>query len=480
MSTRKKEANALSQVTSRWGHAIVVGAGFGGLLAARVLSDYFERVTVLEQDFVTVNTGQRSGVPQARHVHALLARGSIIVEELFPGVSEELAAMGAPVFDLAQHGRVLLPTGWAPRFPIGLPIQTFTRVALEQCLRQRVMQLRGVTITSGFRVTGLLLSISPGRKTVDGVRGRFRDSPANPGIAGQEEVFEADLVVNASGKTSALRTWLTEAGIRPPSPRIVEGNLSYSSRCYSMPQKSSDSDWRTTAELTYAPTIRCGGVINEVEGRRWLVTLIGADGEKTPVDENGFLEYVRTLRNPLFAQCVENAVPIGPIYRAVKLNNSWTPYHRMWRWPDRLVCVGDAICTLNPVYGQGMTVAAVQVKALRGCLEKHRERGELAGMARKFQKSAARATRIPWIMATSSDLAWTSRKNRPVFARLTHWYFDRLLDVMPVDSPTYQRFSLTAQALRGPAGLAHPHTIVKILRLSLRRTVRGRMKLDLS
>ncbi|WP_405166498.1 FAD-dependent monooxygenase [Nocardia sp. NBC_01499] len=442
-----------------------MGGGIGGLLAARVLADYFDRVTVLEQDQVSADTEYRSGIPQARHPHGLLARGARILEELFPGIRTELAEMGAPVFDYGELTLVMLPTGWAPRRAIGQSVQTCTRVALERCIRRRVMALPGVTIRGGFRVEDLCWNAA--RSRVTGVCGRPRKaSPTSPGPA---ETIEADLVIDASGRTSKLPHWLSEAGFSPPVERVVDGNLSYTSRLYDSPPDI-NPDWTLTGEVTYAPAVRRGGGIAIVESGHWIVCLIGAGGEPTPTDEAGFLDYARSLHNPHIASSITDATPAGALYRFVKLANRWTPYHQMRRWPDRLLCLGDAVCILNPVQGQGMTVAAIQATILSDLLDRRDRTANLTGLGRQFQRRAARSLRLPWLMAASADLAWNPT-HAGLSARLAHWYFDQLLQLLPTDPDTYRRVMLTGQMINNPLTLLHPRVLARLARHRGRRIV---------
>jgi 2-polyprenyl-6-methoxyphenol hydroxylase-like FAD-dependent oxidoreductase len=503
-------------------HAVVVGGGYGGLLAARVLSDHFDRVTVLEQDQVTADTGHHSGVPQSRHPHAMLARGADILERLFPGIRAELAELGAPVIDFGESAALLLPTGWAPRVAIGIPVQTFTRAALERCIRRRVMALPRVELRGGFKVEGLCrdgarVTGVTGRvhgRTVDGDRragfdaesprrddpfrsgredcrgdsggrepafhpddlhGRFpggredcrgdseaqepRFSPrrsSRPGPSGRATV-DGELVVYAAGRTSGLAAWLTDIGFPPPAPLVVDGGITYASRLYS---DGHDGDWSGTMEYTYAPHVRRGGVLVTVEGGRRLIGLIGAAGECVPNDEAGFLAFARGMRNPLLAEHIAEATPAGPIYRMTRLDNRWTPFHRMRRWPDRLICLGDAICALNPVYGQGMTVAGMQALILADLLD---GRGtDLDGLAERFQRRAARSLHLPWLMATSSDRNWNPEQAPPA-ARAAQWYFGRILELLPEDTDIFRRFFLAAHMIRPPTVLMHPRVIRRTL-----------------
>lgn len=432
-------------------HAVVVGGGYAGLLAARVLADHFTEVTIVEHDTLDADDGHRSGVPQARHPHALLAHGADIVEELFPGVRAELAEAGAPVLDFGRDAAVMLPGGWAPRAPIGVPIQTFTRPALENCLRRRVTAIPGVRRRDGFLVQALCWD--PRTRRITGVSGRPRATPA----ATPAETISADLVVEATGRTSSLAERLEAIGLPAPRRRTVPAGAAYTSRLYHVPRDT--PDWSGIMEYTYAPHLRHGGILITVEGGRRLVALIGAAGQSAPTDEAGFLAYAKRLRNPLLAEAIADADPAGPIYRMMKLDNQWTLWHRMPTWPERLLCIGDVMCSLNPIYGQGMTVTAIQAQLLGSLLSRH---AGLDRLARRYHRRAARSLWLPWLMATSTDLNWNPGQTQPL-TRLANWYFSRVLHLATRDLDTYRRFFLTTHMLKPPTTLLHPRVLARVL-----------------
>ncbi|GGP81916.1 NAD(P)-binding protein [Saccharothrix coeruleofusca] len=423
--------------------AVVVGGGIGGLVAARVLADHFERVTLLEQDEVTADTEYHSGVPQARHPHALLARGAEVLERLFPGLGAELDRLGVPSGDQAQKTRLRMVTGWAPEGVLGLTIRCFTRVCLETCLRRRVLALPRVRLRAGARVDDLCFDEAGLRVT---------------GVRVGSEVVAADFVVVAAGRHAKLRDRLAAAGFDVPEDLVVNGGLSYSTRLYHVPP-GARRDWIATAQGTHAPVVRRGGAVFAVEADRWQICLIGSGGEPTPTDQDGFLAYARSLDNPLIAQCVEQGVPAGELYRVVGLGNRWTPFHRMSRWPRRLAALGDVVCSFNPVYGQGMTVAALEAEELGGLLSRSTD---LDALGWRFQRRAARVLRLPWRMATSADLGWTATRSGPA-ARLVRWYLDRMIEVLPGDLAVYRRFFQVAQMVKGPSALFDPRVVAKVL-----------------
>jgi flavin-dependent dehydrogenase len=437
-------------------HAIVVGGGFSGLLAARVLSDHFRRVSVLDQDELADGTEYRSGVPQSRHGHTMLTRGARIIEELFPGLQTELAALGAPIFDLGEFSQIIMPCGWIPRVRLGISIQTFTRPTLEKCIRRRVMARRGVCFRKLY-VEGLCWDRTA--KRVAGVRIRSREAnPSSP--VSHSMTMEGDLVVIANGQTSKLTAWLTEAGFPSPGERVINGHLAYSSRIYRIPP-GTETTWHLTLEMPHPPSAQRGGGVSHVDGERWLVTLLGAGGEVPPGDELGFAAWAASLRNPHIGAVIASGKPDGAIYRLVKFSNRWTLYHRMPRWPERLLCVGDAVCALNPIYGQGMTISAIQAKLMQNLLEERHPDAGLAELGHRFQRRAARVLRTPWIMATSADRAWDPA-HVPRAVQFAQWYMNLLFQLIPSDLDTYRRFWNTTQMVTSPATLFHPLVLGKI------------------
>ncbi|KJK33214.1 hypothetical protein UK23_47085, partial [Lentzea aerocolonigenes] len=337
--------------------ALVIGAGFAGLLAARVLSESYGDVVLVERDQLAADTEHRAGIPQAHHPHALLARGADVLETLFPKLGVELRAAGAVQADLGSDFMSRAPAGWAPRDPIGLTIHSMTRVTIERIIRRRVLRLPNVSLVDGVTIDGLLHD----RGTITGVQGSR---------AGRPFTDYADLVVDASGRDSKLVSWLAELGVHCPAPMIVNGHLTYTSRVYQV-NHDLKLDWKTAYEITHAPTTRRGGAVSSVDGGRWFVTLFGAGGDVAPTDDDGFLSYATTLECQDIAEIIKTATPASPIYRVGNLRSRWNRFHKVPNWPRGLLALGDSVVSLNPVYGHGMTLAALNCADLRELLKEH-------------------------------------------------------------------------------------------------------------
>jgi 2-polyprenyl-6-methoxyphenol hydroxylase-like FAD-dependent oxidoreductase len=432
--------------------ALVIGAGFAGLLAARVLSESYGDVVLVERDALTTDAGHRAGIPRAHHPHPLPARGAEALEALFPRIGRELENAGAVRADLGSDCLHRFPAGPAPRDHLGLSVLSVTRGTLDRIIRRRVLRLANVSLVDGLTIDGLLHD----RGTVTGVHGRRGDRPFTD---------YADLVVDASGRDSKLVSWLAELGVHCPAPRIVHGHLACSSRLYEV-NRDLDLGWKNACEITHVPGTTRGGAVSSVDGSRWLVTLFAADGDTAPADDDGFLDHATSLRCQDIAEIVKTATPASPIHRAGNPRNRWNRFHQVPDWPRGLLALGDSVVSLDPVHGHGLTVTALNCADLRALLREH----DLAGEPLVFQRAVARAARFPWTFATTADLGRGTR-TLPLRARLLRWYAGRVLGAIPGNRQVYRAYVRVSQLACHPVALLSPAVLVRVL---LAKTLSGR------
>jgi 2-polyprenyl-6-methoxyphenol hydroxylase-like FAD-dependent oxidoreductase len=371
-------------------HALVVGAGVSGLLSARVLSESFERVTIVERDALPNGAVARKGVPQARHLHSLAARGSEILEDLFPGFDAELAAAGCPLLDQAADAVTVLSAGRLPRFRSGITMRAASRALVERRIRARLEEDPRTTFLPGREVVGLL----PGPGGVSGVLTRLRGD-------GSAEELSADLVVDASGAGSRAPRWLEEMGYEAPKETVVDARLGYATRWYKVPEGFS-GDWTGVAVLPGWPETTRGGTLRRVEGDLWTAVLIGTGGDYPPTDPEEFVAFAASLHSPAIHEAIKDAEPASPVYGYRRTANRLRHYERI-RLPGNFLVAGDAACVLNPSYGQGMTAAALSAAALRESLS-----GDLTALSRRFQRRQRRAVAPCWTATTNSDAQWVA------------------------------------------------------------------------
>lgn len=457
-STAKRSTRKSSRARD---HAIVIGAGIGGLLAACVLAGHFGRVTVLERDALSEGPEFRGGVPQARHLHSLATKGSEVLEEMFPGLDGELALDGAPLLDQTYDTVTELPSGQLPRFRSGITMRAVTRSRLEWRIRERVEARSGVRFLSRVDVTGLLSD----RRTVTGVRLRPRGS----GTGEEAGHLGADLVVDASGGGSKAPRWLSELGYEPPGETVVDAGLGYASRWYRVPEQFA-GDWKALAVLPSWPDNPRGGTLRQVEGGQWTAVLTGSGGDYPPTESGKFVEFARSLPSPLIYDAIKDAEPLSPAYGYRRTANRRLHYEEA-KLPERFLVLGDAATMLNPSYGSGMTAAALSAEALDDCLSERRGSRSLRGLSRRFHRRQVRAVEPCWTTTVSNDAQWSASgvEDLDPARRFAHRVSEEVME-LAVESPeTAKTMFEVKNVLKHPTALLRPG----ILLPALWRTVAG-------
>lgn len=379
-------------------HAVVIGGGIAGFTAARVLSDDFAHVTVVERDRLPDAPVRRHGVPQARHAHTLLPEGQQILEGLFPGLVDELLARGAVA--MGEGEQALFIAGRRQEWPRqGLDVWiAASRPLLETVIYRRMDVHPRIHVLQGYEATGL--SVTEDGRRVRGVLLRSRENvyPTRTELA-------ADLVVDASGQRSQAPEWLAALGYTPPRETTVDAFAGYASRIYRRPAGFQGS-WKSLYVRPHRRTGTRGGLIVPLEGNRWHVTLIGMAGDYPPTDEEGFLAFARSLTTPDLYEAIKEATPLTKPYGYRSTGNRLRHYEALARHLEGFLVTGDAVYTMNPVYAQGMTLAAIAAQTLRQVLEAQRQRADLNGMAERFQKQLWQAVASEWRRATMEDQRW--------------------------------------------------------------------------
>lgn len=382
-----------------YGKAAIIGGSIAGLLTARVLSDSFSEVAVFERDDLSGSPTTRSGVPQGHHIHAVLTAGRLIFERLFPSIVDEMTADGAILIDHINDRLRLAPYGWQSRFPSDLRMLLISRGLLESHVRRRVAAISNISIESGAWVQGLIGDA----KGVGGIRvsnTADRDGP--------ERTVPADLVIDAAGRRSNAPEWLQELGFGQVEEELVDARWGYASRFYQTPVPW-PHDWKL---INMWPQLRRtdpqktrGGVLCQQDGGRCIVTLVGNSGDLPPKDEAGFLAFAESLVSPEIADFIRLAVPAGPISISRTTVNRFRRYERLDLQPDRFIAIGDAVGAFNPVYGQGMTAAALSAEKVGLEIDRwiSEHSADLEGFATVAQAAVTGALRFPWNNSTASD-----------------------------------------------------------------------------
>lgn len=437
-------------MTKRFEKALIIGGSFAGLWTARVLSDHFNEVVILERDDLPDGPTSRPGVPQDLHVHVLLERGTAIMARFFPGIEEELITAGAKPIDLTNDTRGLVRNQWLPRFKSERRTIACSRLLLESVLRRRVAALDNVEICGSARAEGVLHE--NGRVT--GVSVFWKGGRGKTAVA-------ADFVVDASGRRSKVAAWLDEMGIGPVEETVIDARLGYAGRRYKRPNNPA-IDWDALLVAANPETHRRGGLIYSEENDVWMVMVAGILGDYPPTDEEGFFAFVKDV-DPEFYSAVAEAEPISKIIGYRQTENRFRHFERLQQWPDRFIVVGDAVCAFNPVYGQGMSVSAMAAEALMAQFEKGN--GRLDGLAWSFQKRYPKVVAPAWLLATSADLEWLDKTEAGGFAdRIASWYFPKLFSVMAKDPVIHETFVEVQNLTQPPTALFAPKIMWRVFK----------------
>lgn len=453
-------ANGATRPENR--HAVVLGGSLAGLLAARVLSDHFEHVTLIERDVYPDTPETRRGIPQANHVHGLLLRGRQVLEELFPGLQDDMIAEGAPLLDMANDISWYTRAGWGIRFPSDFKVLAFTRPLLDFHVRGRIADNPRIEIMDNTEVLRLLPDSVENR--VSGVLVCPRAGDADRRIA---KAITADLVVDATGRASRAPRWLTDLGYEAPEEIVVNAHLGYASRLYRIPDNF-NGDWTCAYVQSAPPERKRGAILFRVEGNRWLVTLIGGGREYPPSDEAGFLEFARNLPVSTIYDAMRSAEPITPIKTHRATENRLRRFERAKRLPDNFLLLGDAVCAFNPVYGQGMTIASLGAVTLGECLRKQQRMypdGSFTGLSRRFQRQLAKVNKAPWLLATGEDYRYqeTDGGTATLMTKFMHRYMEHVLDLSTRVVAVRRVLMKVFNILAPPTTLFQPRVLFRVL-----------------
>lgn len=440
---------------------MVVGGGFGGLVAARVLAEHFEHVVLVDRDALPAEPLPRRGAPQGAHVHVLLRAGELVLEELFPGLVQELERAGSTRVDAADDVRWFHHGVWKLQYRSGIATHFQSRPLLEALLGQRVRALGSVELRGGSEV----------RELVFGPRGPGAIGGDVTGVVlGGGETLPAELVVDASGRGSALPRWLAAGGHEAPAEERVGVELQYASRIVRLPP--GQRDWSVLAVYPSAPRETRGGVIFPLENGTSLVTLLGYLGDHPPGDAAGFDAFAQSLARPELADALRAAEPLSDVRVHRFPYARWRKLDALRRPPGGLVALGDAVCSFDPVFGQGMTVAVQGARLLGRELARvgagSSGRGDPRDSGRVDPRRFYRALRpliaVPWLLATCEDYRYPQMSGpRPPGLALLQGYVRGVVLQTARSEAVHRRFTDVLHLLARPHALAHPAVALRVL-----------------
>jgi 2-polyprenyl-6-methoxyphenol hydroxylase-like FAD-dependent oxidoreductase len=434
-------------------HAIVIGGSLAGLLTARVLSKYFDRVTIIEKDRVNHQPESRPGQPQTQHLHGLLARGLQVMTDYFPDLPEALVANGAMMNDFAKSMRWYIYGGYRSQFKIGFPVTTMSRGLLEHLIRDRVLALPNIQLLDRTTVQELQTNID--RNQISGIK------IEQQGAETHSNILTAELVIDATGRNSRSSQWLGDLGYETPAESKVHVNVRYATRIYHRyPQDPRSQTWILNTPNAAKQT-SFGGMF-PIEENRWIVTVGNWHSDGMPITESNFLEFARSLESQDIYDLISQCEPISGVIPYKFPYSLRRHYERLNRFPLGYLVIGDAVSSFNPTYGQGMTVAALEAAELDRVLTKNIAPARLA---KTFFNRIAKVIDIPWQLSVGEDFRFPqTRGAKPIGIDFINLYVARIHRATLRDVVVAEAFLKVMNLMAPPSGLFHPHIVWRVFK----------------
>lgn len=439
--------------------AIIIGGSIAGLLTARVLSDHFEEVLVIERDKLADKPVPRRGVPQSGQTHSIHQKGAEIIQELFPDLTWDFEHAGVIPCDLGSEMRWLFFGEWMKPNRSDVFVHWCDRPQLEWQIRQRVQAMPNVQLLDDCQVVELLTDAS--KEQVTGVTVRL------PKEMGGKRPYMANLVVDACGRGSRVSQWVKQLDYPEVPVSEVKINLGYASGIFQL-LENSNPDWKALLISAKPGLSQKLGLIYRMPNNQIKVLLAGWFGDHPPTDLEAYLQFARSLPQPDIYETLRTAKPLAPI-KAYKLqSNKWNHFESAAKWPEGLCVVGDAVCSFNPSFGQGMTVAALHAVALGEQVQKLNHQGKglaASGLSRRFQKEAAKIVNNPWMITTGEDLRFQEAEGpRPFSLPIIQNYLAQVFEIAHTNPAVAKQFFEVMTFMKEPPAFFQPVVLVPVLK----------------
>lgn len=427
--------------------AVVVGAGVGGLCAARAVSDHFEQVVVLERDVLPQDATWRPGAAQGRHTHVLLGGGLRALCELFPGFDQNLAEAGA--VRLRAGLDILVETPGYDPFPqrdFDLITYSASRPLIELTIRKRLEQHANVLLLEGCRV-GAAMPAPDGAK-IAALTYETQD--------GKSETLAPDFVIDASGRGAITLDLLHATGRPLPEETVIGIDMKYATAIFAIPNDA-PANYKGVIHLPAAPKAGRAAMLFPIEGNRWIVGLTGRHGDQPPGDFDGFLSFARSLRTATIFDAIKHARLFEPIVGYGFPGSVKRHFERLTNFPLGLLPLGDAVSRFNPVYGQGMSVAAQEATLLRELLKSTSMKPDWAArLAASYFAGIPALLEVPWSVAALDLVYPQTTGSRPPDFEGALKFREALMSLASRDADVHRLFFEVNQLIKPPSAYRHP------------------------
>lgn len=419
--------------------ALIIGSSMAGLLAARACANHFNEVIIIERDEINASTTFRKGVAQGHQLHLLLAKGLQNLEYFFPSILERLAEKGAIIGDMGQHLKWFAEGHFRPQCETGLKTVMLSRPLLENTVREELLKLTNVQLYAGLTVERLM---------------QFQNKIT--GVQTNQKIIHSDLVIDTRGMASSLNDELIRMGYGAAPVEKVKVNVSYSSCVFPKPK-----NFETLLNInTHAPYNTKHGTVQPIEDDRILVMLQGRKNDTAPKTEEEFKAYAAQLENKAIYDLIKDLRVSSKVFGYKIPYVRWIHFEDVQLFPEGLLPLGDAVCRLNPVYGQGMTSASIQARILDDLLG---NKG-MQNCWRDYFKRVSKAIKSPWELTLAEDFKFPETEGKePYVPGIVKAYFNKLNKVMKDDELVYREFMKVLNMVAGPEILLRPRILYRVV-----------------
>ncbi|BBX96622.1 FAD-binding oxidoreductase [Mycobacterium lacus] len=439
------------------GTAVVIGGSIAGIAAAKVCSETFDRVIVLEKDGPHRRREGRPGAAQGWHLHHLLTAGQIELERFFPGIVDDMVREGAFRVDMAAQYRIRLGGTWKKPGTSDIEIVCAGRPLLEWCVRRRLDDEPRVDFRYESEVTDLVFDRAA--NSVIGVAVQHED--------GQLEVVPAEFVVDASGKNTRVPEFLERIGIGAPEVEQDIINCFYSTMQHRVPPERRWQDKVMVICYAYRPFEDTYAAQYYTDSSRTILStsLVAYNCYSPPRTAREFREFADLMPSPVIGENIDGLEPASPIYNFRYPNMLRLRYEKKRNLPRALVAVGDAYTSADPVSGLGMSLALKEVREMQVLLAKYG--GRHRDLPRRYYRSIAKMADTAWFVIREQNLRFDWMKDvdkkRPFYFRVLTWYMDRLVELVHDDLGAYREFLAVVHLVKPPSALMKPGIASRVI-----------------
>ncbi|WP_051469156.1 FAD-binding oxidoreductase [Mycolicibacterium tusciae] len=452
------------------GTAVVIGGSIAGIAAAKVLTESFDRVIVLEKDGRHSRREGRPGAAQGWHLHHLLTAGQIEMERIFPGIVDDMVREGAFKVDMADQYRIRLGGTWKKPGTSDIQIVCAGRPLLEWCVRRRLDDEPRIEFRYEAEVGDLVYD--RGGHCVIGVA-VDRD--------GELDVVPAEFVVDASGKNTRIPEFLEHLGLGAPEVEQDIINCFYSTMHHHVPPERQWQDKVMVICYAYRPYEDTYAAQYYLDSSRTILStsLVAYNCYSPPRTAKEFREFADLMPSPVVGENIDGLEPASPIYNFRYPNMLRLRYEKMRNLPRALLVVGDAYTSADPVSGLGMTLALKEVREMQVLLAKysagHRD------LPRRYYRKISRMADTAWFVIREQNLRFDWIKDvdrkRPFYFSALTWYMDRVIELVHDDLDTYREFLAVVHLVKPPSALMTPKVAGRVLGKWARTRLSGRKTL---